>query len=87
MPEYELYSILIQSIEFGRPIVGVRDDTDVRDDACEQLVSCDAQFHFSRIKEEDGLKLLQGLDPNKAVGVDMIGESYFVGLLYLTILT
>ena len=61
--------------EFGRyfsSIVGVLGEGDRCVDAGEHLRTCESQFEFNRIEEEDVLKLLCSLDPNKAVGVDKI---------------
>ena len=40
-------------------------------DPCEMVPVCESTFKFDMI-EEDILKILQGLDPNQAVGVDGI---------------
>ena len=59
--------------EFGRyfsSIVGVLGEGDGCIDTSGQLLACESEFVFSRIEEEDVLKLLCSLDPNKAIGVD-----------------
>ena len=40
---------------------------------CGLLKACESSFKFSEIKEEDVLKSLKVLNPNKAIGVDKIG--------------
>ena len=41
---------------------------------CDMVPVCESTFKFDMIEEEDVLKILQGLDPNKAVGVDGISS-------------
>ena len=41
-------------------------------DVGKELPSCESIFKFARIEEEDVLKCLKSLDPNKAVGTDGI---------------
>ena len=59
--------------EFGAYFSSVVGSVDVgSSDACAKLPWCESAFRFDAIDEEDVLKLLEGLDPNKAVGVDGI---------------
>lgn len=41
---------------------------------CEMVPMCESTFKFDMIEEEDVLKILKGLDSNKAVGVDGISS-------------
>ena len=43
------------------------------DERVGRLPECDHEFHFKRVEEDEVLRLLRGLDVNKAVGVDAIG--------------
>ena len=61
--------------DFFSSIVGMTNDGNPREvmyDVCGPLKACDSSFKFSEIEEEDVLKLLKVLDPNKAIGVDKI---------------
>ena len=61
--------------EFGRffsSVVGVFGEGNGCVDSNGQLLACESEFVFDRIEEEDVLKLLCSLDPNKAIGVDRI---------------
>ena len=60
--------------EFGSSVVGtIGEDLDGVD-PCEMVPVCESSFKFDMIEEEEVLKILQGLDPNKAVGVDGISS-------------
>ena len=43
------------------------------DERIGQLPECGHEFHFKKVEEDEVLRLLRGLDVNKAVGVDAIG--------------
>ena len=53
-------------------ILGVNDNVDTSQWA---LPFLDSEFKFEKIDEEDVLKLLRGLDVNKAVGLDNISAA------------
>ena len=57
---------------FFSSIVGILDEDTDNGDTCDTVPPCEIVFKFERIKEEDVLRLLKGIDPNKAVGVDSI---------------
>jgi hypothetical protein len=59
-----------RGIDFSS-IVGVLGEGDGCADVGEHLQTCELEFEFRTIEEKDVLKLLRGVDPNKAVGVDM----------------
>ena len=51
--------------EFGSSVVGtIGEDLDGVD-PCEMVPVCESSFKFDMIEEEEVLKILQGLDPNK----------------------
>ena len=58
--------------EFFSSLVGVVDEGAGNIDVGKELPSCESIFKFARIEEEDVLKCLKSLDPNKAVGTDGI---------------
>ena len=58
--------------EFLSSLVGVVDEGAGNTDVGKELPSCESIFKFARIEEEDVLKCLKSLDPNKAVGTDGI---------------
>ena len=62
--------------EFGTffsSVVGVIGEEVDGIDACEMILPRESVFRFDVIEEENVLKLLTSLDPNKAVGMDDIG--------------
>ena len=66
--------------DFFSSIVRMTNDGNPREvmyNVCGLLKACDSSFKFSEIGEEDVLKLLKVLDPNKAIGVDKISGKLF----------
>ena len=57
--------------EFFSSLVGVVDEGAGNIDVGKELPSCESIFKFARIEEQDVLKCLKSLDPNKAVGIQM----------------
>ena len=65
--------------DFFSSVVGMTNDGNPREvmyNVRVLLKACDSSFNFSEIEEEDVLKLLKVLDPNKAIGVDKIGGKH-----------
>ena len=61
--------------EFGSfflSVVGTKGEDLDGVNPCDMVPVCESTFKFDMIEEEDVLKILQGLDPNKAVRVDGI---------------
>ena len=58
--------------KFFSSLVGVVGEDADNIDVSKELPSCEFIFRFARIEEEDVLKCLKSLDPNKAVGTDGI---------------
>ena len=63
-------SIVEEFSEYFSTLVGALDEG--VDKVVKGFPVCDHEFSFTRVEEEEVLKLLRGLDVNKAVGVDAI---------------
>ena len=63
-------SIVEEFSEYFYTLVGALDEG--VDKVVKEFPVCDHEFSFTRVEEEEVLKLLRGLDVNKAVGVDAI---------------
>ena len=71
-----VFSSVVLVDDFFSFIAGMTNDGNPREvmyDVCGLLKACDSSFKFSEIEEEDVLKLLKVLDPNKTIGVNKIG--------------